>query len=67
MQVVGGAQSRQAVGALFEFISHAETPLRRVLARPGSASTDCRRRASSPRITMAKVFSNPSGSATVTP
>ena len=35
-------------------------------ALPGSASSDCCRRASSPRITMANVFSNPSGSATVT-
>ena len=64
-QPVGGAQTGKPVGALFEFISDAEAPQRRV--RPAWLRVDrCRLRASSPRMTMAKVFSKPSGGATTT-
>ena len=64
MQAVTLAPALEAVGALEKFEADADSPLGERYGTMSEVRCRCRRWASSPRMTMAKVFSKPSGSVT---
>ena len=65
VQVVGGGEAGEAVGAGLELVADAEAQLRGELGRVGDG-VEVEARASSPRTTMAKVSLKPRGGPTRT-